>query len=227
MGEAVRYRKDNTLIECACGCGQKRLLYDRKGRMRRYVFGHARRRFGNLYVLQQLVEHCGSSRAAARLLGISHSSIRTILRRNRLSYKVDLENLGTSTALGRKGELDALKLLSASVDATKNRADESPFDLLWQGQRIDVKASTINNSGKNLRWSFKTWKASKCDFFLCLGYVQHNERAYAWLVPSTIAPQSTVIPAKSVSKWDDYLFWAKPGHCRGPVSFGVQQVEVR
>lgn len=31
---------DNPLIECACGCGMKRLKYDKQGRERHYIYNH-------------------------------------------------------------------------------------------------------------------------------------------------------------------------------------------
>lgn len=203
----AHYRFHNPIVECACGCGEKMHLYSNKGKARKYIEGHHRRKIGDLSVVLGAIKNNGTPRQASKSIELSNSAIRTLLKRNRLIYKTDLTKVGGNTAFGRKAELDALKLLDGSIDCNGNNPKESPFDILWNGLRIDVKASTIKNSKGYMRWAFKTEKQYKCDMFLCIGYNNDQEIEVILLIPSKIIPSSLSIPIHLKSRWAKYLFW--------------------
>ena len=131
-----------------------------------------------------------------------------MLKVHNISYYTDLTKVGGTTAFGRKAELDALKMLPGSTDATCNNAQKSPYDLLWGNKRINIKASTIKDSGKNKRWAFTTTQKNKCDYYFCLGY---NDKFcdIALLIPANKAPGCISVPVNYKSKWMEYAYAIK------------------
>lgn len=193
----------NPLIKCACGCGGERPLYGKKGVERKYIKGHQGRKIGNLQIIQEAIRKEGSPAQAECVLGLSKESIISLLKRNQINYFTDLTKVGGKTAFGRKAELDALKLLPSSIDATCNDPHKSPFDLIWHDKRINVKASTIKDSGRGLRWAFGTRQSGECDYYLCIGY-DKDAPQFALLIPAREAPTCLSFPISYNSKWAKY-----------------------
>lgn len=200
------FRFNNPIAQCACGCGGSRYLYDNKGRKRRFIAGHGRRKVGDLNYIKEIIEIEGTPTLAGLALGLDKSSITSLMKRNHIEYFTDLTKVGGITAFGRKAELNALRLLPGSEDATCNDPKKSPFDILWNGKRINVKASTIKSGGKGhyTRWTFQTEKPEQCDYFFCLGYKGEHHIAVALLIPSNVAPICVSFPTTYNTKWMQY-----------------------
>jgi len=203
------FRFNNPIVECACGCGETFSLYNRKGKERKYAKGHHRRKIGDLEKVYEAVIQNGTPGKAAKVLHLNKKSITSLLKRNGIQYQNDLTKTGGSTAFGRQAELDAIKFLRNAVDATCNDPQKSPFDLLWEGLRLNVKASTTKDSGYSLRWSFHTEKPEQCDYFFCMGYDKKLEVETIFLIPSDAVPISLSIPINLKSKWAKYLIWRR------------------
>ncbi len=98
---------------------------------------------------------------------------------------------------GRKWELVALKLLSGARDNNK-KSFAGPFDLTWQGKKIDVKC---REQKKDKSWSFGTRKSCKANYYLC--FCLTNERAEKiLLIPKGRFRKGISVGQKS--KWDIY-----------------------
>ena len=111
----------------------------------------------------------------------------------------------TSTWIGRRFELDALRILKGSVDLNSEKMNHPKYDLLWNGKRIDVKGKTLwyrKKRSNYLRkkwisyyptgqWTFHSAKIQHIDFVLCLGY-DRNERSLlrAFLIPASKYPKT-------------------------------------
>lgn len=121
-------------VTCACGCGEYRNKYDRKGRERKFIAGHQRRKVGNLNVIEKTIREQGTLPKAALKLGVSKTGLRKLLKRNNINYINDLLTVRGNSSFGRKAELDALKLLDAQ-DINGNDPHKAPYDLLWDDLR--------------------------------------------------------------------------------------------
>lgn len=95
----------------------------------------------------------------------------------------DPESLAnTATWIGRRVELDALRLLGdSSIDMNSDKMNNHHFDILWNGLKIDVKGKRLflkkskrlglrpNRAPASLgQWTFHG--GSEADAFFCLGY---------------------------------------------------------
>lgn len=199
-----KYHFDNPTVMCKCGCGSTMPLYSTKGVKRSYVKGHARRKINDPLAVKHLIDVVGTPNMVGSSLNITGPAIRNFLKRNGVEYYTDLLKVGGTTSFGRKAEFDALQLLTGSQDATCNDPHKSPYDLSWKGLRVNVKASTVKESGKNTRWSFRTHGHNQCDYLLCLGYVSQQVEL-ALLIPSnSVLVQTISVPITKDSKWMKY-----------------------
>lgn len=65
MTRGVKSNKVNKLIYCACGCGQQRKKYDKKGVPRYYIYGHV----GKYPKGSRTCKECGSNTTHERKRG--------------------------------------------------------------------------------------------------------------------------------------------------------------
>lgn len=105
---------------------------------------------------------------------------------------ISFSNPNSATAIGRKAEEIGCTLLKGAFWVSKHNA-HAPYDLEWDGKKINVKSSVIQykEPGKYPRWSFKTIGTENfCDLFLLLGFINNKDPLphRAWLVPASIVP---------------------------------------
>lgn len=213
MGCENRKGRNTEIIPCACGCGNKLPNFDKKGKPRRYIKGHQRRKIGRDDEILRAIKISGSATSATNEVGLSSSAIKSRIRRHQLIYKVDLTKTGGNSAFGRQAEIDAKMFLYGAEDVNKNNCKESPYDLLWNGLRVDVKGSTLKKTTKKgntyLRWAFRTNKQEKCDLFMCLGYGANKDVQFVIIVPSSVCPTSLSIPVHLNTRWAKYMTWKR------------------
>jgi hypothetical protein len=94
----------------------------------------------------------------------------------------------SNTWLGRKYELYGHWLLVGSEWVSKNKHNH-PFDLLYEGMKVNVKAARLETKKRGKYFNFKLHStAENCDFFLLFGYVKRTDKLpiKAWLIPASM-----------------------------------------
>lgn len=124
-----------------------------------------------------------TSTQIAALIGRTRGAVQAQANRK----GIPLLSRDTATFFGRKAEQDALKILKGSKLITL-RNYHAPYDLLWQGHRVNVKSAMTyyNRFAKHWYWTFRIKESwVNCDMFLLLGYLRESMvPKRAWLVPS-------------------------------------------
>jgi hypothetical protein len=108
-----------------------------------------------------------------------------------------------TTIFGKKAEKHALLYLPGAELITVDYY-HAPYDILWEGHRINVKATKLVYLKKPKAWYFKFTTSrgwDNCDMFLLLGYEKGQEYpAKAWLVPKEECPHTTTTLSKGCKK---------------------------
>ena len=111
------------------------------------------------------------------------------------------EYYGTS-GIGRKYEIIAQSLLKGSVVSPNFHF---PYDLEWNGVKIDVK---MRNKNKKGNYHFNKKSSCTADYFFC--FCVDKEIKYILLIPSRIYKQSMDLNDKSIqNKYKQYIFIIK------------------
>ena len=135
----------------------------------------------------------------ARALGRSVMSVQS--KASRMSIQLNCEM--TNTTFGRISERHARSILTGSVSMTKDDY-HFPYDLKWEGKRVNVKASVLQyiRTAKYWYWRFtvkETWK--NCDLFMFLAYMPEKlAPVRAWLVPSSLCHKRMVSMGEKYAK---------------------------
>ena len=122
----------------------------------------------------------------------------------------------TATWIGRRFELDALRILPEAKDMNSDKMNHQHFDLLWKGQKIDVKGKKLylrKNKRKNLRpnrklascgqWTFH--KGEGANLYLCLGYDYDGKTLLkAFLIPQEDYSKKGITVGILKSKFDKF-----------------------
>lgn len=172
-------RPDHIFCKCGCGTELKRAKYP--SHQRYYVHNHHVRGVPRSVTydwsnLPDDLERLGSTAAVADVVDASQAEVWR--RADQIGYSVTKFRSGSSR-LGRLGEEVALRLLPGAEDAL-HRGRE-PYDLMWDGQRINVKTATPN---KHWGWSFNTGTGrDDCDAFFLVALDDSENFVAAWLVP--------------------------------------------
>lgn len=110
-------------------------------------------------------------------------------------------NNDNNHSMGRKYELEALKLLPNSIDLNKEMRGK--FDIYWNGLNIEVKSreKKIKGNGR-LIWNFRKNEKSKADYYLffCL---DNKKIKKVLFIPEKDMKFSIGVGIKS--KWDKYF----------------------
>lgn len=191
-------------IFCKCGCGTelKRARY--LSHQRRYVHNHHWRGVARSVTydwagLPADLERLGSTAAVADEVGVSQAEVWR--KADEIGYSVTGFRSGGSR-LGRLGEELALALLDGSEDML-HRGTE-PYDLLWNGQRVNVKTATPN---KNWGWSFNTGSGRDgCDAFFLVALDHAEDFVAAWLVPVEDCARGCRVGTNSNTKYARFRF---------------------
>lgn len=134
-----------------------------------------------------------------KVLGHSSQSIQSKATR----MGVHLQSPKTNTSFGKKAEQHALLYFPEAELITLNNY-HAPYDILWEGKRINVKATKLVYLEAAGAWYFKftTNKGwDTCDMFLFLGYETGIEYpTKAWLVPKEECSRTTTTLSKGCKK---------------------------
>ncbi|MFA6006928.1 MAG: hypothetical protein WC764_04375 [Candidatus Paceibacterota bacterium] len=165
------------------------------------------------YDKQYYLQHKERYITKAREWALAHPEQRRQIARNSARRKCGTtkKSLAISTTwLGRKWE----KWLASKLNAVDVNADGmgKPYDLLWDGKRIDVKAHNLYRRKKKRGrpvgkvggwWAFSRG-IGECDYYFCLCLI-NGILEKAFLIPSSKLPKSgTTIGWKS-KKYAEYL----------------------
>jgi len=109
--------------------------------------------------------------------------------------------------LGEFGELLAQSKMNGS-----QLVNQSSYDLIWNGQRIEVKTSMAETEGKHMFDIRIQKREGKTDFFFCLILDEHTkELRHAYLIPSkAISAKITLSLTPGRSKYERWKLWLKP-----------------
>lgn len=152
--------------------------------------------------LERDVRRLGSVRAVARAYGCASSSADAQARKRGISIVPALEKTGGKDGRGRQAELLALKILPGAVDLNAVQL-HSPYDLHYQGNRVDVKSSRLMCGDGNRGWRFGfNGKKNRVDAVLCLCLDAQGSRVLdCYLVPtSAIRAGSLRIPQSGAGR---------------------------
>jgi hypothetical protein len=174
---------------CECGCGELVTHGSwKRGHSSRVKNPAAAKRdhWPSRAHVQELLDELGTVTAVAERLGRSRSNMLAIVHEYGIEHRprggrmVDCPN-----RIGWAGEEHAALLLDAEiVRGADPRAQ--PFDLLWRGQRVDVKTARPSaNTGSKIRgWTFNVTKGrGRCDVFFLIACGDEGIPIRYFLIP--------------------------------------------
>lgn len=192
------------VIECMCGCGG-RIKKTRWPSQQPYYLQNHRQRMGVVdYDWDNLaddLQRLGSVQAVADMLGVHNKTVWD--RARGIEYQRTCRR--GPGQVGRIGELIALELLPGSVDQLRTGLE--PFDLLWNGQRVNVKTARPGVQG----WQFNVATGrGKCDAYFLVALDGTDEYHASWLIPAAdCAERSGIVIYPSMrGKWATYRYEA-------------------
>lgn len=150
----------------------------------------------------------GSCRAVAKEYGVHHDTVRYHMKLEGLERSFDLTKTGGASQLGRECELFVLSMLEGAEDVASTDP-QAPYDILYQGKRINVKRSGLKTTLARPFWGFRATRSDqrKCDYFACVAY-KDGKPLFMLMVPSSVVPKEGVTVVKSrKSKYMQYLQW--------------------
>lgn len=115
-------------------------------------------------------------------------------QRNEIKAKVRARGFKGKCEIGRKYELIALNILPGSIDVS-GKSFKSPYDILWNGKKIDVK---MRNFNKNNKWQFWSRNTTNSDYYLLFCCVSGNVEKIIML------PQKYFINGLAIGKLSKY-----------------------
>ena len=155
-----------------------------------------------------LLENKRRYKSRNRLIVLSKENKRSRKSKTRSEYTK------TNVYKGMKAEKEAVKILTGSKRVNKRFKAEQPFDVMWDGKRVNVKSSRL----ANYKFSFGLAGTQvNCDYLFCMGYIG-DKLSKCWLIPSNVFPatKNSVAFGHKSSKFDKYLF-----HQNAPPSIPV------
>jgi len=135
----------------------------------------------------------------AKVLGRTAQAVQGKACRMRIQLNCET----TNTTFGRISERHARSILTGAISMTEDKY-HYPYDLEWEGRRVNVKATVLQYIGTARYWYWKftvreTWK--NCDLFLFLAYMPKKlSPVRAWLVPSSLCHKVSVIIGEKYTK---------------------------
>lgn len=141
----------------------------------------------------------------AKKYGCSYRTVIDKLSRlEGFKFTHDNKSLSVEVGIGRYGERIALQLLKDSKDMNEITT-HYPYDIDWNGKRIDVKTSNrrFRPNGK-IQYSFST-KNNDCDYYLLIALDDENFPIRFLLVPREEVNGVTVsFTYGTESKWNKF-----------------------
>ncbi|WP_110930930.1 hypothetical protein [Paenibacillus bouchesdurhonensis] len=191
---------------CQCGCDEEipyspRHQYPSK--KPKYKVGHFHRNkfFLNRNTIENEYKKAGSGAKLAEKYGITPVAVYNMLRKIKASTIPKEELAEPKQRTGRYWELKCLDFLEGAEDFS-GMDWRSPFDLIFNGYRVNVKVSNPVNQGKT--WTFNTRSKQQIDYFLCIGLNESGEVEKLYWIPSDKAKKQTTIRRGSKTKYDEY-----------------------
>lgn len=140
----------------------------------------------------------------AEMVGCSSTTVRERLKELGHKFTHDNKSFETEVGLGRYGERLALSLLKDSKDMNAIFINH-PFDIEWEGKKIDVKVSRPRKRKRGQdQYSFST-KNNDCDYFLLIALDTDDNPRRLFLIPrKDITGKSVAFPYDFNSKWNIY-----------------------
>lgn len=129
----------------------------------------------------------------------------------------DNKSLDVEVGIGRYGERIALNLLKGSKDMNEI-TNHYPYDIEWNGMKIDVKTSNkrFRPNGK-IQYSF-TARNKDCTHFLLIALDDNNYPIKILLIPREVVKGVSVsFTFGTISKWDKYEMEVKQDELRKAV----------
>lgn len=198
---------EKPLFICQCGCGEEipyspRHQYPSK--RPKYKVGHSHRNkfFLNRDTIENEYNEAGSGAKVAEKYGITPVAVYNMLKKVNAPLLPKEELAEQRQRTGRYWELKCLEALEGAEDFS-GIDWSSPFDLVFNGYRVNVKTSNPVNQGKS--WSFNTRSKEQTDYFLCIGLDENGELENLYWIPSELAKKQTTIRRGAETKYDKYL----------------------
>lgn len=174
----------------------------------KYLHGHSHRnKFSlNRQTIEYEYRELKSGIKVAEQYGVSDVAVYNMLRKigAQILPREDVEE--HKQRFGRTMELHVLEALPAAFDISGPNW-RAPFDVIWSGMRINVKASAPTYAGNNKErntWSFNTRNKKNTDAFLCIGVNESGVIESIYLIPSNEAKKMTTIRRLGKTKYEKY-----------------------
>jgi len=110
--------KENVLIKCFCGCGQKRWKYDKRGRERRYINTHYLRGFKHTLMSREQMKNTRIKKISEGKIKVWNLGTKGIMKPNKTSFKKGNipHNRGKPYHRGRDHHMYGKKHKQSSLD---------------------------------------------------------------------------------------------------------------
>ena len=160
--------------------------------------------------IEQAYQKHKNLKLAAEELGIKWQTLYVQLRKAGIPVTGDKARYGSDRdRLAAMAELEFKNLVPFAEDQNSVQF-QSKFDFLVGSEKVDIKASGLNQGCKKFaakRWAFSVKKQEFCaDFIVCFAMQEHDYRIF--LIPGELVRnyQSISIPESknSKSKWLQY-----------------------
>ncbi len=144
----------------------------------------------------------------AEILGCSTTTVKERLKTEGHNPNHDNKGKNTSHGIGRLGERVALQILDGSKDMNKEHI-QHPYDIEWNGKKIDVKTSRVRESRGRKTYSFNV-KNKNCTYYLTVSLDDNLNVKRVMLIPTEeVIGTSIYYVEEKESKWDEYIMEVK------------------
>ena len=147
---------------------------------------------------------------AADEIGIKWQTLYCHLKRNNVAVTGDKSRYGSDKdKLAAKAEMIFKSLVPNAIDQNSIKF-QSKFDFIFDGEKIDIKASRLAQGCKQFkskRWSFSVKKQEFCaDFIVGFAFYEGSDDYKLYLIPGEIVRnyQTISISENGKSKWHQY-----------------------
>lgn len=198
------YKDLGSIIKVAdkYGCSPAAVHY----RLKQNKIGRVKNKFSKVEIenVVELYEKHGSTEKVAKAVGVSRNTVIERLKEKGVKFNHDNKSVSTSVGLGRIGEKIALKYLEKDnvIDVTRNKIHH-PYDLSWEGKKVDAKVSRPNRKNKN-KWYFNTSAPHKSDFYFCIGLDERDNIEKMFIFPREVLPKGVLGINRTKSMNDKY-----------------------
>lgn len=200
-----------SLFKCQCGCNEDIPYSPRHefpSRKPKFKAGHAHRnKFSlNRNTIEMEYLAIGSGVKLAEKHGISPVAVYNMLNKLNVDLLPKDQLDEHNQKMGRQWELVCIGKLKGAIDCSREDW-RSPYDIVWNGYKINVKASHPVYTGENKErkaWSFRTKADIEVDVFLCIGLNEKGSIEKIFWIPASEAKKQTTIQRNGNTKYEKY-----------------------